>query len=484
MDAGPGPTPQDGGHDAGVDAGTDGGRPDAGQPDSGPGGYDAGITQLDAGTAVIPSATGWQFIGGAQANGPSNIYGVTSDAAGNIWVAGGMDGLFLLTPGATQFKRFTVAQGLYGWNDGTGPHQQKVISVQGGAANVVYVGYEGLPNCENQFDSSALPDGGTDTRYQYIWKSGDADRVVLNTDQSITVQHYDISSGPGVVRDEMRGREKLCTIYRIAYSASTNSVWFGGNHGVAWGDANSNQVMEHFHPAFNGWAYAASVPTCTSGPPYPSGCNREYLFTDAYYGMSVAPSGGIWLGGANRSAFCPGKGSFWTCESDYTLSHDNEFRIDVWPDQVESDSYPEQRVNDDVSDMAAIDDNNVWVASAANGVARMTIQTQSGTGVGLDTNKSVSYLNLTSPDPKGHATSLELDPKDGSLWIGFEWGGIARWNHNGATYVYDKTVFNEQMIEAPIPDIQSDHYNGQRRIIAAFQGSNGQPGVVGIYTGD
>ena len=61
--------------------------------------------------------------------------------------------------------------------------------------------------------------------------------MTLNADGSISVVHYDIFSGPNVVSAEMRGREKLCNILRIAYDKNTQSVWFGANHGFARGDA-------------------------------------------------------------------------------------------------------------------------------------------------------------------------------------------------------------------------------------------------------
>src|ERR1700694_1035856 len=73
----------------GDDAGTipDAGSPDAGPPDAGP-----------PGKIEFPDAVGWQFYG-PQNGGPRSVYGVTSDPSGNIWVAGGAEGLYLLKPG-------------------------------------------------------------------------------------------------------------------------------------------------------------------------------------------------------------------------------------------------------------------------------------------------------------------------------------------------------------------------------------------------
>src|SRR5262245_2902251 len=139
------------------DAGTPGpGTPDAGTPDAGTpdaGTPDAGTP--DAGTPPVvvvppPTTAGWTFYG-VNEGGPEKVYGVTADEAGNTWVAGGEEGLFLLKPGATRFQRFTMADGLrpYGYlPDGStppGPKYLKVISVAGGRPNTVFVGYEGMP---------------------------------------------------------------------------------------------------------------------------------------------------------------------------------------------------------------------------------------------------------------------------------------------------------------------------------------------------
>src|SRR2546430_16323070 len=44
--------------------------------------------------------------------------------------------------------------------------------------------------------------------YTTLFRSGDADRVTLNANGTLSVVHYDIFSGPGVVSAEPEGREK------------------------------------------------------------------------------------------------------------------------------------------------------------------------------------------------------------------------------------------------------------------------------------
>lgn len=370
-------------------------------PDAGPGVPDAGTGLGDGGLAG--GDAGWQLLGAAQGL-PPEVRGVSADEGGNLWVAGGASGLFVLTPGATQLRRFTVADGLTGYDDGTGLHGQAVISVAGGPPGTVFVGYQGLPGCSDAFERyNFQPDGGftLDAAHRYIWKSGDADRVSL-AGAGISVVHYDISSGPGIVKPEPQGREKICSVLRIAYHAPTSSVWFGGNHGVAWGDARSAAVTEHTHPAINGYK-AVSLPDGGSGYHY-------VLLTDNYYGLSVQRSGDVWIGGANRSANFRAVtlNDFW--QGDYEIQ---KTKIDVWPDAQPFDAYPWQRDDDNVSDMAAMSDGTVWVSSVSHGLAHWT---PSG----------ISYLRDTTIQSSGKATALEADPQDGSLWIGYIWGGVSR----------------------------------------------------------
>src|SRR5438105_12237360 len=192
--------------------------PDAGNTPPPPppppdGGTDGGT---DGGSAFIfvppppvdfpsPAPAGWAFYG-PQNGGPHDVFGVSADQGGNIWVAGGEDGLFLMRAGTTTFTRFTMDDGLrpYGYmpdgSDPFGPKFLKVISVAGGPANTVFVGYEGMPGCEGNWDGKN-PDPSN-------YKSGDADRVTVDAAGKLSVVHYDIFSGPGVIGGEPRGREK------------------------------------------------------------------------------------------------------------------------------------------------------------------------------------------------------------------------------------------------------------------------------------
>src|SRR6266478_3740955 len=90
-------------------------------------------------------------------------------------------------------------------------------------------------SCEGAWDTAANRPTPTNPGLAYMYKSGDADKVTL-TPTGIDVAHYDIFSGPGLVKNEPEGREKLCTILRIVYDGKGGNLWYGGNHGFAWGD--------------------------------------------------------------------------------------------------------------------------------------------------------------------------------------------------------------------------------------------------------
>src|SRR5205807_6165139 len=214
-----------------------------------------------------------------------------------------------------------------------------------------------------------------------VYKSGDADRVTVDSASKLNVVHYDIFSGPNIVSAEMDGREKLCTIYRIVYNPSTKDLWFGGNHGFAWGDPNyagnptcdgqlaCSGLVEHSHPAFNG---------CTGDNP--TACPAWGFITEDYRGISVDPlSGDVWFGGASRSTrfFWGGtsgssSGRFYNAQArteggapPLTRAATVGNRIDVWPDLVPesqtSAPFPGERIDDLVFGMAAMPNGSrVW----------------------------------------------------------------------------------------------------------------------------
>jgi len=397
------------------------GAPDA--PDGGPGTPDGGPDTPDGGPVALPSVQGWQFYG-VQHGGPHRALGISADEGGNLWVAGGAEGLFLLRPGAERFERFTAAEGLTHYVDPNGLHGYDVLSVAGARPGEVIVGYQGL--------------GDSDEDPPFMIKSGDADRVTL-TAGGITVTHFDISSPPGQDPHYPLGRDKIRHVHRVLYNHATGDIWFGGGHGVALYDGRSGQILEHQHAAINGYTAAG-----------------QYTLLSGDWSVALDAQGDLWMGGAHRLAklrFAAEGRQFWA-RLDPTL--------DVWPDAVAQDATPAQRTDDFVQDLAVTRDGRLWIGSIPNSLA---ILGPSG----------FSYLRDGLVDPK--ITALEADPLDDSVWIGHLYGGLTRLK-DGQRIPYDFRVFGPQIIEGQVPDIQSDFYNGHRRILVAFDS-----GVIALYTG-
>ena len=482
----------------------DAGARDAGPPDAGV--ADAGIAAAPDGgpTASLPvslpsGVADWKFLGPAQ-GGPNTVNGASLDQGGNLWVAGDVDGLYLLRAGSQHYERFTLADGLrpYGYMaDGSvppGPKYLQVLSVSGAWAGTVFVGYAGRPPGAGEYDCESNWDGPSPD--PSIYKSGDADRVTL-TATGISVVHYDISSGPGLVPVELRGREKLCTIDRIRYDPAHDKVWFGANHGFAMGEAHyagtanciwdpttdpptppqtspftnayghegCSGVLEHVHPAINGYDNNTNNDCC------------QYL-TEDYFGVSVDPvTGDIWFGGLIRSTkfhYGVTNGDYYAAESQTEDPPYISNRIDVWPDQVEEPNipHPNQLVEDAISGAAAMNDGSVWLSSYSLGLAH------------VDASGNV-IARLTANDG---LTSTELgsvvaDPLDQSVWAGASWdGGISRLS-GGQFTTYNDSVLGPDLIDQRVSDLQSFGTGPTRQIVASFLGDTKPAGAVAIYSG-
>jgi hypothetical protein len=347
-----------------------------------------------------------------------------------------------------------------------------VLSVAGGPANTVFVGYEGKPlngdtyACESNWDGPN-PDPS-------IYKSGDADKVTL-IGNGIAVVHYDIFSGKNVVKDETRGREKLCNVHRIVYDPAQDVVWFGANHGFAKGRASFQGnptcngqiacagVLEHVHPFICGYS--------------PDGAS-VWTFTGDYKGVAIDPvTHDTWFGGINRTTkfhYATTGGDYWTAES---MTEDPPYvsnRIDVWPDKVQEPYCPHvsERVDDNVSGIAALQDGTAWVSSSSWGFAQLD---GSGTVLGYVKEYLKNQLG-TAQLSAAAADSLDLAPgQSQGIWAGLEGsGGLVRISGGAVTFLSSGALGNNSSVR----DIQMQGAGASRRVLIAFQN-----GVVGIYSG-
>jgi hypothetical protein len=396
----------------------------------------------DVGPAKLASAEGWQFLTSAQGV-PGRVYGVSADEGGNIWVAGGSV-ISVLRKGASRFESFSAPQ--------------LAISISGGPAGVAFVGYMGGNGCDMAWDTTGdVP----------LAKSGDADRVWL-TGGGLARAHYDISSGKGVVPAEPQGREKLCNIFRILYDAPTQSVWFAGNHGVAWGDPLSTFVVEHTHPAINCWQPNASdASSCTgSDRKWVGGqCYKMTLCSGDFNALAMDDKGDLWLGGRERSARFPWGTTRRFYDADSYIQKESN-RVDVWPDAVPRDPFPQQQVMDDTFGLAPMPDGFVFAGSSTKGL-----------GLIDPTGKAVAWFK--KPLRNVSVLALRADPLDHSVWAGHgTGGGLTRLQGRAWTHYESKAL--GKYASSPVVDIQLLQAPGaKRRLLVGLRN-----GVIGIYSGD
>ncbi len=510
----------DAGIDAGSDAGSDGGSVgiDAGTD----GGTDGAVAWAPGNIMTVQNGNGWTFTSDGLPSG--SVMGASADENGNIWVAGRANGIYVQRGGVGRFQQFTLADGLhpYGYLPDGSPADPNpslsmtpAISITGGPGSSAYVGYQGRDGCEDEWDSQGDQHQLTNPS---IYKSGDADRVVLNG-SGINVAHYDIFSGPGEVSHELAGREKLCTIFRIVWQRGSKRrvddpndhgfIWFGGNHGYAMGFADYSGSptcdgqrgcsgnQEHSHPAINdakgrfltGDYYGIAIDTV----PHVDGSGNT--FYDVWFGGKYRTTRfrfGETLGdfytalnltelyatsqatAANIATDLPAQAAFWN-------------RMDIWPDPVgerrdaahgnwlssEPDKdNPADFVIDAVSGIAVTKDGSAWIGSSLNG---LRIVDHDGHFL-ADANLANGVLKTNS------VGVIAKDPTDESIWVGYRTGGfgLTRIKQDGTVMHYDKTALGS-MAGSPVLDIQVQPATAManRRIVVAFQS-----GAVGFYAGD
>jgi hypothetical protein len=451
------------------DAGTDAGTPDAGPPDAGPPPppHKAELIEMN-------DSSGWKFYTGADGL-PGNVMGASADEGGRLWVAGGGAGAFALIDG--RFHGFST------------PYE--AISIAGGPKDMAFVGYSGIGDCEDEWDRFGDQHQLADPA---IYKSGDADKLTLHG-TSVTRDHYDISSGPGVVAAEPAGREKLCTVYRVLYDRNAQRVWFGANHGFAMGFVDSTAVYEHVHPAINdkngsfmtGFYYGVALDTV----PHLDAKSGSTFF-DVWFGGYIRTTRfryGETLGNLDAAADLT---QFYAHKDDAAdISNDPQAqaaywnRMDIWPDPVgerregvnkagqhtmwlssEPDkNNPADWDLDNVTGIAVLKDGSAWIGSWTNGMRHIDHD-------GHFIEDAPKFL------PGKSIGALAKDPSDDSVWIGYrEQGtGISRLMPNGDVIHYGAPAIGGR-VNSEVWDIQVSQ-TSPRQIIVAFRS-----GAVGVYSG-
>ncbi len=431
--------------------------------------------------------------------------GASADESGNVWVAGGSAGVFVQRGGSGSFRGFDIGDGLHpygslfgliarqrGVPDGTPADRSPsldatpVISVSGGPPGTAFIGYQGKSGCEDEWDRHGETLADHASADPSIYKSGDADKVVLVGGGGIGVWHFDIHSGEGVVSNEPLGREKICSIHRILYEHGSNRVWLGGNHGFAYGFADSATAWEHVHPGIND--------------------THGWMMTDAYLGIALdtalhldssgAPVHDVWFGGMIRTTrfrFGETGGDYWKAQPLTELYGGGDIsqdpaaqaaywnRIDVWPDPVgerwdpprdwhsrEPDALNPGHWNyDNVTGIAVLKNGDAWISSHTNGLRRLN---HDGKFIG----------DATVWLPGRSIGAIAADPLDDSVWIGFREPGMGIWRlrTDGTLLQYGAAALGDGNANSAVWDIQVAPGPG-RRVVVAFR-----RGAVGVYQGN
>jgi hypothetical protein len=136
----------------------------------------------------------------------------------------------------------------------------------------------------------------------------------------------------------------------------------------------------------------------------------------------------------------------------------------IW--QPESDP-DDERLRDNVLSISFCDDGTMWVASYNHGLARLA-------------KGAIDFEKI--PVPGGGARSVACDPSDGSLWVGFSWGGFGRLE-GGAWQSPIAWGELPTFAQQPVLSIQIDRWSSPRVVYLAHRGTTGAPGGVTAYAG-
>jgi hypothetical protein len=211
------------------------------------------------------------------------------------------------------------------------------------------------------------------------------------------------------------------------------TVYNGGIHGVtAWHGVNAPcgclQFQEHVH----------YIPPsgCDSTPPSSGagGC-----WGGDARGLALSPEGDVWIGDEHFVALLPQRslGPYTDFFQSFTVS------LDVFP-----------YANDEVTALATDSAGGVWVASYGQGLAYLAPLTY-----------QPSYYDRSRQLPQNRVTAVAVDPLDESVWVGTDYGGIARKQGDVWRYYTEESGLLSDGITA----IFIDREASPRRVLIATQ---------------
>ncbi|HEX2568484.1 MAG TPA: hypothetical protein VH877_02920 [Polyangia bacterium] len=216
------------------------------------------------------------------------------------------------------------------------------------------------------------------------------------------------------------------------------TLYNGGVHGVtAWHGVNAPcgcyQFEEHVH----------FIPE--------SGCDSTVPSAGCWggdaRGLAISPQGDLWIGDEHFVALLPQR----SLGPDTGLFEFFSVGLDVFPS-----------ANDEVMALATDPAGGVWVASYGQGLAYLAPETY-----------QPSYYDRSRQLPQNRVTAVAVDPLDGSVWVGTDYGGIAR--KQGDVWRY--YTWQSGLPSDGITAIFIDRYASPRRVLIATQEG------VAMYTG-
>ncbi len=421
---------------------------------------------------------------------PPDVRDVSADEGGNVYVAA-MDAVLAKKRGDATFRRFdAAATGLTKNCDAAKTVTCPIVSVAGAATGVAIIGLQGIGT-----DGDADPDWQLD--------SGGADVLAFDGEKLTRTRHVHVAGAPhqmcmdhspppcstGDATYE-KGRRKVRQVLRLAVNHDSSKlqygdVWMAGTHGTfsvllatagprGWvdltlqfpGTEDRRFVWEHDHPGM----YA---------PATINGVKQWAFLTGESTAIAIDPTtGDPWAANETRTARKVGYGAFadgWDAPMwpYYDATDERRSWLDVWPDPlvVSWDAYDamDPAYMDAVRSLSFCDDGTLWIASGLHGLARRSPE------------GAISYVDLP-PGLGNSASAVACDPSDGSVWVGFGWGGFGR--YDGSWSLPDGAKTPRFALYGPVGNIQIDRSASPRIVYLAHVASRNGPGGVTAYQGD
>lgn len=341
------------------------------------------------------------------------------DEGENLWVVT-TKALYLLTPGATAFRRYTAQDGLHYGAGYTDPPD--ITLVEGGTAGECFVGYYAR-------DTNSANTPGAHTYVDPYAHYGKMDQVLLKADGTLAVNRFDL-------RNSNDGRYyETRTIMSMLYDhfQHPGNLYVGSNHGVTR-IIPSRYVPQNILPndpgntgKENSWFGDHVHPVaCVGGPCDPT---KVITFGD-WFGLALAPDGRLWMGGLTSAGaihYVDDLVTWWHSWDPYN-PFDPAFG-DPYPGNPPVFDPPKEGDSVNIRGVAVTPDGTVWFASGE-------VESWRGPTYGLAawSGKGKPFLYV-DPTRLGSIeyNILEIQAlNDGRLVLGFPNSGLLVWTPGDA----------------------------------------------------